>query len=134
MFTPQVGETSYEILPREARLQAVRDMHDIRSKYPKLSMTKLTVDGFLNPPPKPSDCIFANITRTVTADLKTQVEPCQFGGNPDCSQCGCIASAGLAAVARHQLFGFIPVGAIFNGSLKVGEKMRRLRPIEPTAA
>ena len=35
-------------------------------------------------------------------------------------QCGCIASAGLAAVARHKLFGFVPVGSIFAGSLKVG--------------
>ena len=41
---------------------------------------------------------------------------------------------GLAAVARHQLFGFIPVGSIFTGSLKVGERVRRLRPAEPSAA
>src|SRR5262249_37439994 len=41
MFTPQVGETSYEILPPAARLQVIRELHDIRERYPKLSMTKL---------------------------------------------------------------------------------------------
>src|SRR5262249_21221395 len=91
LFTPQIGETSYEILPPSARAQVVAELLDIRQKYPKLSMTQLAIEGFLNPPSKPSECIFANTTRTVTADLKTRVSPCQFGGNPDCSQCGCIA-------------------------------------------
>jgi hypothetical protein len=36
-------------------------------------------------------------------------------------------------VARHQLFGFIPVGTIFSGSLKIGEHLRRLRPVESPA-
>ena len=35
--------------------------------------------------------------------------------------------------ARHQILGFIPVGPIFTGSLKVGERLRRMRP-EPSAA
>jgi hypothetical protein len=71
---------------------------------------------------------------TISADLTTKITPCQFGGAPDCSNCGCIASAGLAAVARHQLFGIIPVGTIFNGSLKLGERVKRLRPAESPAA
>jgi hypothetical protein len=74
--------------------------------------------------------VFARTTKSVSADLSTRITPCQFGGNPDCSNCGCVASAGLAAVARHQLFGFIPVGSIFSGSLRVGDQVRRLRPIE----
>ncbi len=64
--------------------------------------------------------------------LETRITPCQFGGNPDCSQCGCIASAGLAAVGRHKLWGFVPVGTIFTGSVTVGEQMRKLRPVEAT--
>ena len=70
---------------------------------------------------------------TVSADLTTRITPCQFGGAPDCANCGCIASAGLAAVARHHLWGFIPVGSIFAGSVKVGEQVRRLRPAESHA-
>ena len=73
-------------------------------------------------------------TTTISADLTTRITPCQFGGEPDCANCGCIASAGLAAVARHHLLGFIPIGSIFTGSVKIGERMRRLRPAEPSAA
>jgi hypothetical protein len=36
---------------------------------------------------------------------------------------------GLAAVAAHKLGGFIPVGAIFNASLKVGRA--RLKQAAP---
>ena len=80
------------------------------------------------------ECVFARTTQTISADLTTKITPCQFGGAPDCSQCGCIASAGLAAVARHELFGFIPVGSIFTGSMKIGEHVRKLRSAEPDAA
>src|SRR5258708_923939 len=86
------------------------------------------------PSASPDECVFARTTTVLSADLKTVVAPCQYGGAPDCTQCGCIASAGMAAVARHQLFGVIPVGAIFNGSLKIGERMRSFRPAEPDAA
>ena len=127
LFTPQVGETSYEILPRPARLQVIRELHDIRVKYPKLSMTKMTIDGFLNPPSQPSDCIFANVTRTITADLKTRVGPCQFGGNPDCSQCGCLASAGLNSIGKAKLPGGVSVGWIYQGSYKIGNVFAAMR-------
>ena len=127
MFTPQVGETSYEILPPAARVQVVKELHEMRLAYPKLKMTKLTIDGFLDPPAKPGDCIFANTTRTFTADLKTEVGPCQFGGNPDCSQCGCIASAGLNSIGKAKIAGGIPIGLIYKGSIKVGNTVSAMR-------
>src|SRR5215467_164598 len=127
LFTPQVGETSYEILPRAARVQVVRDLHDIRLKYPKLSMTQLMIEGFLNPTSKPSDCIFANVTSTFTSDLKTRVGPCQFGGNPDCSQCGCIASAGLNSIGKKTLPGGIRIGWLYEQSLQVGTVVAAMR-------
>ena len=127
LFTPQVGETSYEILPRGARLQVVRDLLDIREKYPKLSMTKLAIEGFLNPPSKPSDCIFANVTTTYTSDLKTRVGPCQFGGNPDCSQCGCLASAGLNSIGKFKTPGGIPIQWIYEESFKIGTVVAAMR-------
>ena len=62
--------------------------------------------------------------------------PCQFGGNPDCSQCGCIASMGLAAVGNHKLAGVIPVGAIFTASAKIGrawpKKKEKVKAMQPT--
>ena len=127
MFTPQVGETSYEILPPHARAQVVRELIDIREKYPKLSMTKMTIEGFLNPPSKPSDCTFARTTRSITADLKTTVGPCQFGGNPDCSQCGCMASAGLNSIGKVKLAGTIPIQWIYDESFKIGNVIAAMR-------
>ena len=41
-------------------------------------------------------------------------------GNPDCSNCGCIASAGLEAIGRHRLRGGIPVGPDFLRVAAVG--------------
>ena len=72
----------------------------LRAAYPLIDMHKRMIDEFRNPPASPKDCIFARTTLTVSADLKTRITPCQFGGTPDCSQCGCIASMGLAAVGH----------------------------------
>jgi MoaA/NifB/PqqE/SkfB family radical SAM enzyme len=134
LYTPQIGEVSEERLRPADRVRVVEDMMALRLRYPKLALPKGLLEVYAEPPSSPDECVFARTTTTISADLTTKITPCQYGGSPDCSQCGCIASAGLAAVARHQLFGFIPVGMIFNGSLKVGERMRRARPAEPTAA
>jgi len=112
----------------------VSDLMALRVHYPKLALPKGLIEVYAEPPSSPDECIFARTTTTLSADLKTKITPCQYGGAPDCSQCGCIASAGLAAVARHQLFGFIPVGSIFNGSLRVGDQVRKLRPAPEPAA
>jgi hypothetical protein len=85
---------------------------------------------FLSPPKSPSECIFAQVTQCVSADLRHPITPCQFGGTPDCSNCGCMASAGLEAISRYRVLGVIPVGSLLNGSIKVGDVMRRLRPAE----
>jgi MoaA/NifB/PqqE/SkfB family radical SAM enzyme len=133
LYTPQVGEVSDERLRPADRTTVVADLLALRLKYPKLALPRGLIDVYANPPDSPDECIFARTTTTVSADLTTRITPCQFGGQPDCSNCGCIASAGLAAVARHQLFGFIPVGSIFTGSMKVGERVRKLRPADATA-
>jgi MoaA/NifB/PqqE/SkfB family radical SAM enzyme len=134
LYTPQIGEISEERLRPDDRARVVDDLMALRVRFPKLALPQGLIEVYAEPPTSPDDCVFARTTTVLSADLKTRVEPCQYGGAPDCSQCGCIASAGLAAVARHQIFGFIPVGMIFNGSLKVGERMRRIRPIEPMPA
>jgi MoaA/NifB/PqqE/SkfB family radical SAM enzyme len=133
LYTPQIGEVSDERLLPGDRARVVADLRALRLRYPKLKMREGVLDVYAKPPQSPDECVFARTTATVSADLKTRITPCQFGGAPDCSNCGCFASAGLAAVARHDLFGFIPIGPIFTGSMKVGERMRRLRPAESTA-
>lgn len=120
LFTPQVGDRLPEMLTAEERNRAVMEMTELRKRYPKLDMADGLIRQFSAPPSSPKDCVFALTTRTVSADLKTEITPCQFGGTPDCASCGCIASMGLAAVAHHKLGGVIPVGAIFRASIKIG--------------
>jgi MoaA/NifB/PqqE/SkfB family radical SAM enzyme len=130
LYTPQQGEISAERLTPDDRARVVADLMALRLRYPKLEAPEGLLDVYANPPSSPDDCVFSRTTTTISADLTTRITPCQFGGTPDCTNCGCIASAGLAAVARHQLWGFIPVGAIFTNSVKVGERVRRFRPAE----
>ncbi|MEZ5285402.1 MAG: hypothetical protein R2712_11475 [Vicinamibacterales bacterium] len=126
LYTPQVGEVSEEQLTAEDRRRVVEELMVLREQFPKLQMPK-AAQRVLAPPHGPDDCIFAKTTDCISADLTTKVTPCQFGGNPDCGQCGCIASAGLAAVGRHTLPGGIRVGSIFDASFKVGGAVRGLR-------
>lgn len=130
LYTPQLGEVSDEILRPADRERIVADLRALRTKYPKLDAPEGLVKVYAEPPQSPDECVFARTTTSVSADLTTRITPCQFGGNPDCSQCGCIASAGLAALARHRVLGFIPVGTLFTGSVTVGEYARKFRPAE----
>jgi sulfatase maturation enzyme AslB (radical SAM superfamily) len=120
LFTPQVGDRLPEILSPQERSRAIEEMIQLRRLYPKLDMSEVVIRQFASPPHSPQDCIFALTTQTLSADLKTKITPCQFGGNPDCASCGCIASMGLASVGAHKLAGVLPVGSIFRASFKIG--------------
>ena len=113
------------MLEPHERERAIADMQVLRLEFPKLDMPEGMIRQFAAPPQSPEECVFALTTQTVSADLKTKIVPCQFGGNPDCSSCGCIASMGLAAVAAHKLGGIVPVGAIFRTSVKIGKARAR---------
>jgi MoaA/NifB/PqqE/SkfB family radical SAM enzyme len=127
MFTPQVGDKMPEILTAEERARAIADMTQLRREFPKLDMPEVVIQQFANPPHSPEECVFALTTQTLSADLMTKITPCQFGGNPDCSSCGCIASMGLASVAAHKLGGVLAVGTIFKASVKIGRNNARRR-------
>jgi MoaA/NifB/PqqE/SkfB family radical SAM enzyme len=120
LFTPQVGDQMPEILTPQERQRAIAEMLQLRIQFPKLDMPAPVIRQFASPPKSPEDCVFALTTQTLSADLKTKITPCQFGGKPDCASCGCLASMGLAAIADHKLGGMIPVGAIFRTSIKIG--------------
>jgi MoaA/NifB/PqqE/SkfB family radical SAM enzyme len=129
LFTPQKGDRLPEILQPQERERAIQEMIDLRTKFPKLDMPEELIREFATPPHSPEECVFALTTQTLSADLKTKVVPCQFGGNPDCSSCGCIASMGLAAIAAHRLAGIVPVGLLFKASIKIGQaRARRAAP------
>ncbi len=127
LFTPQVGDQMPEILGPHERAQAIADMMHLRKLYPKLDMPEAVIRQFASPPHSPEDCVFALTTQTLSADLQTKITPCQFGGNPDCASCGCVASMGLAAIASHNLGGILPVGAIFKASIKIGQSRAKSR-------
>jgi len=127
LFTPQVGDQMPEILGPDQRAQAIADMLRLRKLYPKLDMPEAVIRQFASPPHRPQDCVFALTTQTLSADLQTKITPCQFGGNPDCASCGCVASMGLAAIASHNLGGILPVGAIFKASIKIGQSRAKSR-------
>jgi MoaA/NifB/PqqE/SkfB family radical SAM enzyme len=127
IFTPQIGATDAEILTSAQRVAVIADLRHLRIKYPVLDMPDSVINELATPPKKPSECIFARTTETISADLTTQITPCQFGGNPDCEQCGCIASMGLAAVGHHKVWGALTAGHIFMTSDRFGKSWRRLQ-------
>ena len=134
LFTPQVGDSMPEILTSDERALAIETMLHLRREFRKLDMPEGLIRQFANPPHSPEECVFAMTTQTLSADLKTKVTPCQYGGNPDCSVCGCIASMGLAAVAAHSLGGIIPVRAIFDASFRVGRSRSKHIAKTPASA
>ena len=134
LFTPQIGAEGEEILAPEVRERVISDIERLKPLFPKLDMPRLVIEGLRRPPASPEDCIFARTTLNVTANLSDRVTPCQFGGEPDCSQCGCMASAGLAAVGEYRVARILPVREIFKVSARVGSAVSRvsLRPLVPT--
>ena len=125
LFTPQRGAVSPEILTPEQRSFIVADLLRLRVKYSILDMHESLIREMLRPPPSPATCIFARTTQIISADLKTKITPCQFGGDPDCRQCGCIASMGLAAVGHHRVLGRLTAGHLFRASDRVGMFWRK---------
>lgn len=127
IFTPQQGASCLEILSREERQKAVDEMLRLRMLYPKLDMGEGMIREFVRPPASPQECIFATTTEVISADLKSRIAPCQFGGTPDCSQCGCMASMGMAAVGHYKLAGLVSLESIYKASYRIGEKVRTRR-------
>ncbi|HUS18555.1 MAG TPA: radical SAM protein [Terriglobales bacterium] len=131
IFTPQRGATDPEILNPAVRGQAVQELLQLRNLYPKIDMDEGLIRHFERPPASPEECIFAQTTATLSADLKTAITPCQFGGNPDCSQCGCMASAGLARVGTVKVAGPLTAGHLFRLSNQIGKGMAKVLPPIP---
>jgi MoaA/NifB/PqqE/SkfB family radical SAM enzyme len=127
LFTPQRGAIDPEILTPEQRASVIADLRRLRVAYPVLEMPESLIRELEFPPGSPKECIFASTTQIISADLTTHVSPCQFGGDPDCGQCGCIASMALAAVGHHRVLGGLTAGHIFVASERVGKGLRFMR-------
>lgn len=125
LYTPQYGDQSEERLTAGDRRSAVEQLSAVAAEFPKVYMPKVLLDGYLRPPASPAECIFAQSTASVSADLNTRITPCQFGGQPVCSECGCVASAGLASIGHYKIAGLVPVSKIFSISTRLGQQMHR---------
>ncbi|HKE24042.1 MAG TPA: radical SAM protein [Bryobacteraceae bacterium] len=119
IYTPQEGDDSQErLLPQDREI--LLGQLAALSHFPKVHLPRMVLEGYRHPPRSPNECTFARLTTCVSADLKTNVTPCQLGGRPVCEECGCMASAGMHGVARLKLAGLVPVSAILNASLRLG--------------
>ena len=130
LYSPQMGEESPERLTVEDRERVARELPLLRAKYPKLLLTEGVARAFVNPPANPQNCLFARMSVNYSADLQSRVEPCVFGGNPDCSQCGCSISSALHWIQSEKVAGPLRVGHLVNASLSIGSAVNRLRSRE----
>ena len=126
LYTPQVGEISDEILDVGQRDAVARELASFRDRYPKLLINEGIAQAMRVPPTAPSECMFSRMSTNYSADLKTRVEPCIFGGTPDCSQCGCAISSGLHWL-KDLHFGPLKIAHLAYGSAAIGSHVGRLR-------
>ena len=127
LYTPQVGEQSPEMLTPGEREDIAQELPSLYGRYPKLLVPEGMARAFVHPPSSPDDCLFAKMSANYSADLRSRVEPCVFGGSPDCSQCGCSVSSGLHWIRTIKVAGPVKVDHFVGGSIGIGRLVNRLR-------
>jgi MoaA/NifB/PqqE/SkfB family radical SAM enzyme len=132
LYSPQIGEESRERLTPQNRERVAREMPRLQRSHPKLMVPEGMARAFVNPPSNPRDCLFSQMSMNYSADLQTRVEPCVFGGNPDCSQCGCSISSALHWIRDVSVAGPLKVGHFVSASLTVGSTVSKLRGASET--
>ena len=95
LYSPQIGEESEERLRRKIESGWRGSCRRLGRAYRKLLVPEGMGRAFVNPPKNPGECLFSKMSMNYSADLRSHVEPCVFGGTPDCSQCGCSISSAL---------------------------------------
>lgn len=129
LYSPQRGEESAERLTQAHREMIARELPRLRKLYPKLLTPEGYAKALLNPPKSPKECVFSQLSTNYSADLRTHVEPCVFGGDPDCSQCGCSASAAAHWISGIRLAGPLKARHMMRGSMKIGNVMARMKHV-----
>jgi MoaA/NifB/PqqE/SkfB family radical SAM enzyme len=127
LYTPQIGEHSPEMLTAEDRQLVARELPLLHHRFPKLHVNDGIGRAFLHPPSSPRECLFSRMSANYSADLVSRVEPCVFGGAPDCSQCGCMASSALHWIRDIKFAGPLKVGHMVGGSMAIGSLINRIK-------
>jgi MoaA/NifB/PqqE/SkfB family radical SAM enzyme len=125
LYTPQIAEQSAEMLTSEQRKTLVRELPRLKRKYDALLMRDGIAEAFATPPSDPDHCVFSRMSVNYSADLKTQVQPCFFGGEPDCRQCGCAVTAALHWVGQKRVIGPLRLAHAMEASIAVGSLVSR---------
>jgi MoaA/NifB/PqqE/SkfB family radical SAM enzyme len=128
VYTPQREEVSAEKLLPEDRLRLAARLPALSRVFPKLMLPEGMARAFSDPPQSPDRCLFAKMSVNYTADLKTNVEPCVFGGDPDCSRCGCSISAGLHWIGGLKVAGPLKINHLALASVATGALVNRMFP------
>jgi len=128
LYTPQVGEQSCEMLTPAQRQALIPDLIRLSERYPALLMTPGMADALAAPPANPDQCVFSRMSVNYSADLRTKVQPCFFGGEPDCRQCGCAVTAGLHWIGGKRVLGPIRLKHLMESSIAIGNLMPHVEP------
>ena len=127
VYTPQIGEQSSEMLTPPDREELARTLPSLYRQYPKLLFQEGMARALIHPPSNPDACLFSKMSANYSADLRSRVEPCVFGGAPDCSQCGCSISSALHWIRTINVAGPLKVDHFVRGSIGIGKFVNRLR-------
>jgi sulfatase maturation enzyme AslB (radical SAM superfamily) len=126
IYTPQAGENTEEMVSEENRRILAEQLPLLRDRYPKFLISDGMANAYLHPPENPAKCLFSQLSVNYTADLNTRVEPCIFGGAPDCSQCGCAVSAGLEWIRNSKVKGTVKADLVIGATLRIGKIWKSL--------
>ena len=127
VYTPQQNELSAEMLSVSERFAVAEELMALQHRYPKLLMNSGMARAIESPPAEPSECMFSKMSTNYSADLETRVEPCIFGGAPDCSQCGCAISTGLHWLKTVRVGRLVKIETLVNHSVELGSVLGKLR-------
>jgi organic radical activating enzyme len=126
VYTPQRGDQSAERLTSGDRARLAAAIPWLAERYPKFLITPGMARAILSPPSSPAECTFARVSANYTADLRTRVTPCVFGGEPDCSECGCAISSALHWITNEKV-GPFAARRLLDASLGIGAAVARLK-------
>jgi hypothetical protein len=127
IHTPKVSGRSEAVLRLEDRYTLVAELPKLKRCFPALLMTEGIAEAFAVPPASPDNCTFAKMSLNYSAGLKTRVDPCFYGDQPDCSQCGFAVTAGLHWVGQMPLLGPLVVRHVMDGSIAFGSLVNQMR-------
>jgi sulfatase maturation enzyme AslB (radical SAM superfamily) len=134
IYSPQKDEQTAEMLNTQDRRNLLAELLSVKKRSPKLLINEGIAQALAAPPANPDQCLFSKMSVNYSADLATRVEPCVFGGTPDCSQCGCAISSGLHWLKSVPVVGPLKMDHVVRGSMTVGSVMQRMGAHSPASS